>query len=129
MASTHGIGDVAARSGCTVQTIRYYERIGLVAPPVRTSGNQRVYDDDALARLTFIRHTRDLGFSLGAIRGLLDLSANSSQDCAEIDAIAKTHLEVVRQRISGLRVLETELARMVEACARGLLAEIRAKHL
>jgi DNA-binding transcriptional MerR regulator len=125
MTSTHGIGDVARRSGCTVQTIRYYERIGLVAPPVRTSGNQRVYDDATLARLTFIRHARALGFSLDAIREILGLSANLNRDCAEIDAIAKTHLDAVRQRIGGLKVLEKELARMVDACAHGAVSECR----
>lgn len=125
MTSTQGIGAAARRSGCTVQTIRYYERIGLIAPPLRTDGNQRVYGDGAVARLTFIRHARALGFSLEAIRELLELSASPSRDCAEIDAIAKTHLDAVRQRISSLRVLETELARMVEACARETVAECR----
>lgn len=125
MVSAHGIGDVARRSGCSVQTIRYYERIGLIAAPIRTSGNQRVYDDDALARLTFIRHARSLGFGLDAIRELLGLSANPNRDCAEIDAIAKTHLDAVRQRISSLRILEKELNRMVEACARETVSECR----
>lgn len=125
MAAIHGIGDVARRSGCTVQTIRYYETIGMVAPPVRTSGNQRVYDDAAVARLTFIRHARDLGFGLDAIREILGLSANENRDCAEIDAIAKTHLNAVRQRIGSLRVLEKELARMVKACAHGTVSECR----
>ena len=125
MVSAHGIGDAAMLSGCTVQTIRYYERIGLVASPIRTSGNQRVYDDGAVARLTFIRHSRTLGFSIDAIRELLELSSNPHRDCAEIDAIAKSHLESVRERLSGLRVLETELARMVEACAQQTVSECR----
>lgn len=121
----HGIGEAARRSGCTVQTIRYYERIGLVAPAIRTSGNQRVYDDDAVDRLCFIRHARALGFKLEAVRELLDLSANSERTCLEIDAIASAHLEAVRERIERLRVLEAELARMVEACKHETVAECR----
>jgi DNA-binding transcriptional MerR regulator len=121
----HGIGEAARRSGCTVQTIRYYERIGLVAPATRTSGNQRVYDEGAVDRLSFIRHARALGFKLEAVRELLDLSANSDRTCEEIDAIARAHLEAVRERIGRLRVLEAELARMVEACKHETVAECR----
>jgi DNA-binding transcriptional MerR regulator len=125
MTMHHPIGEAARRSGCTVQTIRYYERIGLVAPPIRTLGNQRVYDSDAVARLGFIRHARTLGFKLDAVRELLELSANEKRTCEEIDAIATTHLEAVRERIAGLRLLETELTRMVDACAHQTVAECR----
>lgn len=125
MTMHHAIGEAARRSGCTVQTIRYYERIGLVAPAIRTRGNQRVYDNDAVARLGFIRHARSLGFKLDAVRELLELSANEKRTCEEIDAIATTHLEAVRERIARLRILETELARMVKACAHQTVAECR----
>jgi DNA-binding transcriptional MerR regulator len=125
MIMQHGIGEAARRSGCTVQTIRYYERIGLVAPATRTSGNQRVYDDGAVDRLSFIRHARALGFKLDAVRELLELSANAKRTCEEIDVIAKTHLDAVRERIARLRTLETELARMVDACEHQTVAECR----
>ena len=125
MVAKQGIGDAARRSGCSVQTIRYYERINMVAPPIRTSGNQRVYDDDAIDRLTFIRHARALGFGLDAIRELIGLSANPDQDCTQIDAIAKTHLEAVQKRIGQLRVLEAELKRMVEACTHRTVSQCR----
>lgn len=120
-----GIGEAARRSGCNVQTIRYYEEIGLIPPPVRTGGNQRVYDVNAVSRLAFIRHARALGFGIEAIRELIDLSGDPDRDCAEIDAIAKAQLDAVRERIARLRALETELARMVDACADGTVAECR----
>lgn len=122
---THGIGEAARRSGCTVQTIRYYESIGLFDQPVRTTGNQRMYDNDMVARLSFIRHARAMGFKLEAIRELLELSANSSRTCREIDAIASSHLMAVRERIDHLRILEAELARMVDACKHETVAECR----
>jgi DNA-binding transcriptional MerR regulator len=81
MVVAHSIGDAAKQSGCTIQTIRYYEQVGLIASPVRTSGNQRIYDD-AVSYLAFIRQARALGFGLDAIRGLLGLSANPDRDCA-----------------------------------------------
>ncbi|MDA0341262.1 MAG: helix-turn-helix domain-containing protein [Proteobacteria bacterium] len=121
----HSIGDAAKQSGCTVQTIRYYERVGLIASPVRTSGNQRIYDADAVSHLAFIRHARALGFGLDAIRDLLGLSATPDRDCAQIDAIARTHLDAVRERISHLRALETELTRMIEACKNQTVSECR----
>ncbi len=125
MSMAQSIGDAAKRSGCTVQTVRYYERIGLIASPVRTMGNQRVYDDNAVDRLSFIRHARTLGFGLDAIRELLGLSADPERSCAEIDAIATSRLEEVRERIRRLKLLEAELARMVRACSQGSVAECR----
>lgn len=118
-----GIGAAAKRSGCTVQTIRYYEQIDLIPPPTRTAGNQRVYDESTVQRLGFVRHARSLGFGLEAIRELLDLSSNPGEDCTAIDAIAAAHLAAVRTRIASLRALEGELQRMVEACAHGSVGE------
>ena len=124
MVVAHSIDDAAKQSGCTIQTIRYYEQVGLIASPVRTSGNQRVYDD-AVSLLAFIHQTRSLGFGLDAIRDLFGLSANPDRDCAQIDAIARTHLDTVRERISHLRALEAEPTRMIEACKNQTVSECR----
>ena len=119
------IGRLAEASGCKVPTIRYYERIGLMPEPARTTGNQRVYEQRHLDRLVFIRHARDLGFTLDAIRELLRLSAHPEEPCDGADEIARRHLESVRDRIARLRSLETELERMVAHCAGGPVAQCR----
>lgn len=86
----YSIGDLSRETGCKVQTIRYYEQIGLMPEPERTSGNQRRYGRAHIGRLTFIRHSRQLGFSLEAVRDLLKLADNPSQSCDAADRIAKT---------------------------------------
>ena len=113
------IGEVAARSGVGVPTIRYYERIGLIPPPARTAGGQRRYDARAAERLAFVRQGRALGLPLDAIRALLDLEAHPDRPCAQADRIARTQLAEVRGRIAQLRRLEAELARMSEGCEGG----------
>jgi len=119
------IGDLAGRTGCKVQTIRYYEQIGLMPPPGRTSGNQRFYGEPHADRLAFIRHSRELGFPLDAIRELLALSDNPNRSCEQADRIARAHLREVEARIASLAVLKTELERMVRQCKRGRIAECR----
>ncbi len=90
---THAIGDLSRATQTKVETIRYYERIGLLAAPLRTEGNYRAYDDDALNRLSFIRRARDLGFSLEQVRELLALSDDKTQSCATVDDLARVRLE------------------------------------
>lgn len=119
------IGRVAEAVGCKVQTIRYYEQIGLLAPPTRSEGNQRIYDGRAIRRLSFIRHARELGFPLQAIRDLISLVDNPEQSCDAADAIAKEQLEDVNQRIQRLHTLRHELERMVEQCKGGQIADCR----
>ena len=119
------IGRVAEAAGCKVQTVRYYEQIGLIPAPPRTSGNQRVYDNSAIHRLMFIRHARELGFPLQAIRDLISLSDNPSQPCDAADAIAKAQLSEVDRRIQRLRALRHELERMIEQCRGGRIADCR----
>ncbi|MFV3073324.1 MerR family transcriptional regulator [Niveispirillum fermenti] len=119
------IGKLAAAAGVKVPTIRYYEQIGLLTPPERSTGNQRLYEGKVLERLTFIRHARELGFPLDAIRSLLSLSDRPDQSCAAADAIARTQLAAVRARIGRLRALEAELERMVAHCAHGTIADCR----
>lgn len=107
------IGDLAKRTDTKVQTIRYYEEIGLLPPPSRTEGKQRVYGTSSLRRLAFIRHARDLGFSIDAIRELLQLSDHPEQPCGDADAIARRHLAEVEDRLKRLRALQKELKRML----------------
>jgi DNA-binding transcriptional MerR regulator len=117
------IGDLATQSGATVETVRYYEKAGLMPLPARTAGNHRAYTQAHADRLAFIRHSRELGFSLDSIRTLLDLVDDPQRPCAQVDAIARQHLAAVRKRIARLRALETELSRMLEECGRGRVAE------
>lgn len=112
----YSIGDLSRRTGVKVPTIRYYEQTGLMAAPDRSEGNQRRYEKSDLERLGFIRHARDLGLSIEAIRDLITLSAHPERPCSDADRIAAEHLANVRERIARLRRLETELARMVTAC-------------
>ena len=121
----HTIGTLSKRTGTKVQTIRYYEQIGLMREPVRSSGGQRRYHDADLDRLAFIRHSRQLGFPLDAIRELLDLSDAPSRPCADADAIARRQLRQVELRIERLRALRKELKRMVAECDGDSVAECR----
>jgi len=119
------IGRAAAQAGCRVQTVRYYEQIGILPEPVRTGGNQRLYSETDLQRLTFIRHAREMGFPLAAIRDLLGLADDPAHSCQAADAIARTQLEHVNRRITHLQALKQELERMIEQCRGGTIAECR----
>jgi DNA-binding transcriptional MerR regulator len=119
------IGTLAKRTGTKVQTIRYYEDIGLMPEPERTQGGQRRYGNAALDRLAFICHGRDLGFGLEAIRELLDLSDRPDRPCADVDAIARRQLEDVERRIARLEALRLELGRMLAQCGEGRVADCR----
>lgn|SRR6056297_1707824 len=119
------IGSLARKTGTKVQTIRYYEQIGLMPEPGRTEGGQRRYGDADLDRLAFIRHARQLGFSLEAIRELLDLSDHPGRPCLEADAIARRQLKQVEQRLARLEALRIELQRMVHECSGGQTADCR----
>ncbi|PHQ83494.1 MAG: MerR family transcriptional regulator [Thalassobium sp.] len=119
------IGTLARKTGTKVQTIRYYEQVGLMLEPDRTEGGQRRYDGDGLDRLAFIRHARQLGFTLEAIRELLDLSDDPEKPCDEADQIARRQLLQVEQRIARLEALRTELERMVHECSGGNTADCR----
>jgi DNA-binding transcriptional MerR regulator len=121
----YSIGQLAKRLNCAVQTLRYYESIGLVAEPQRTEGNQRRYTDSDLNQLRFIRHARELGFSLDAIKALLRLSRHGDDPCDEANSIAAEQLDAVLSRINRLQALEAELARMVGVCEGGKVAHCR----
>ena len=115
---TLSIGRLAALSGVNLETIRYYERIGLMPRPARTEGGHRAYDDEQVGRLSFIRRARDLGFGLDEIHTLLDLAEPSRRPCEEVRAIAEVRLEAVRRRLADLARLETLLARTIARCAK-----------
>jgi len=106
-------------------TIRYYEQIGLLQAPERTDGNRRFYREPDLRRLAFIRHARELGFEIEAIRALLTLQDDPSQPCATADGIARARLGEVEQRIRSLLALKTELELMIEGCSHGRVGECR----
>ena len=125
MAQQMTIGRVAGATGCKVQTIRYYEQIGLLPPPDRSAGNQRVYVQGHVSRLIFIRHARELGFPLAAIRDLLSLGDDPGQSCQAADAIAREQLAQVEQRLARLQSLKGELERMVVQCKGGQISDCR----
>lgn len=119
------IGELANATATNVETVRYYEKIGLLPPPARTSSNYRAYGDAHLARLSFIRRARDLGFTLDAVRELLTLSDDKSQSCEAVDGIARVHLNEVDRKIADLTALRTELDRVLGSCRHGTVANCK----
>jgi len=119
------IGALAKATGTNIETIRYYERIGLLPAAARTGGNYRAYGRQHLARLSFVRRARDLGFSIAMVRELLHLADDNGEDCAAVGAIASAHLADVERKISDLTALRSELLRLLAQCRRGSIAECR----
>ncbi|MES0883243.1 MerR family transcriptional regulator [Roseibium sp. SCP14] len=112
----YSIGELSKRTGVKVPTIRYYEKEGLLEAPLRTEGNQRRYHASELDRLGFIKHCRDLGLPMPAIRDLIELSQHPDSPCEQADQIAGTQLAEVRLRIAHLKKLEAELERIATSC-------------
>jgi Cu(I)-responsive transcriptional regulator len=119
------IGELSRATGTHIETIRYYERIGLLPAPSRTAANYRSYGDTHRARLAFVRHSRELGFTIEEIRSLLDLSDHPERDCADADRIATRHLEQVEEKIAQLSLLREELSRIVGRCRGGIAGDCR----
>ena len=119
------IGDLAKATGTKIETIRYYERIGLLPAPGRTAGNYRSYSEAHLGRLSFVRRARDLGFSMPDIRELLELSKEDDRSCAEVDSLARAHLGQVERKIAALQVMRDELSRMIAKCEQDTISECR----
>ena len=119
------IGKLGQATGVKVPTIRFYEQIGLLPEAGRSAGNQRLYDRTTQDRLAFIRHARELGFPIEAIRDLLSLSDRPDQPCAAVDDIARAQLKSVQARIARLKALELELHRMLDQCACGTIKDCR----
>jgi DNA-binding transcriptional MerR regulator len=119
------IGRLSERTGCKVQTVRYYEQIGLLPAPARSAGNQRLYGREHLQRVGFIRHCRELGFPLDTVRDLLALCDQPERSCAQVDKIARAHLQLVQAKISRLTSMQAELERMITECEGGRIADCR----
>ena len=119
------IGELSRRVDVKVPTIRYYEQIGLLPVPPRTEGRQRRYGAEDVSRLSFIRHARELGFDVEAIRELMSLSAKPELPCEPADRIVLRHLESVERRISQLTLLRSELRHMLDDCRHGQVGECR----
>ena len=117
------ISSAAAASGCHLETIRYYERIGLLTAPVRTASGYRVYSPADVERLRFVTRGRDLGFSLDEIRSLLRLAQDQGMVCDEVDQLARQHLKDIRKRIADLQRMAQELERTIGTCGGGQRGE------
>lgn len=109
--------ELAKRTGCNLETIRYYEKIGLMPEPPRTAGGYRAYHGEHLKRLAFIRRSRELGFSLDEIRSLLRLVDGGDYTCAEVRDMTLRHSDDVRRKIADLRRLERSLKQMAAQCS------------
>ena len=113
------IGVLSRQSGVNIETVRYYERAGLLPKPARSLGGYRLYQAGDVERLNFIRRARDLGFSLDEVRRLLGLADGKSRSCQRVHDIAVEHLAEVQTKIADLRRMERVLGTMIKACARG----------
>lgn len=125
MKKYYSISQVAKAAQCKVQTIRYYEDINLLNKVQRNAGNQRIYDQQQLDRLKFIRHSRDLGFSLDQIREILAISDNKNHSCQQVNDIAFNHLKEVDSKIKRLQGMKNELNRMINDCNGNRIADCK----
>lgn len=119
------IGALSLKAEVKVPTIRYYEQIGLLPSPDRAHNNRRTYGRDDVRRLSFIRHARELGFEIEAIRQLLSLEDDPHRPCKDADRIARRHLADIDFKIARLTALGAEVRRMVEQCAHGEVRDCR----
>lgn len=127
MAGTVHIGEAAKLAGVSVDTVRFYQKLGLVDVPARSTGGYRLFDEDQIHNLKFVRHAQDLGFSLSEIRDLLALR-QKPHACAEVQSMLKRKVADVREKIKNLAVLEAELAKALRNCDRELRSERVIKH-
>ena len=119
------IGALAKATDVKVTTIRFYEQIGLLPEPLRASNDRRVYDERTLSRLAFIKHARQLGFAVDAIRTLLQLSDHPEQSCEQANLLAAEQLAAVDSKIARLEALRGELQRVVSAACQGRVSDCR----
>ncbi|MGS1016106.1 MerR family transcriptional regulator [Allosphingosinicella humi] len=119
------IGELGAATGTKVETVRYYEQIGLLPPPARSASNYRSYGPEHLQRLAFIRRARDLGFPLDQVRELLSLADDKGRSCEAVDEIARAHRATVERKMAELKALGDELDRLIGQCGHGSIADCR----
>ncbi|MEW4467833.1 helix-turn-helix domain-containing protein [Parasphingorhabdus sp. JC815] len=119
------IGELAKKTNTKVETIRYYEREGILPEADRTYGNYRDYSSAHLAKLTFIRRSRDLGFTMAQVRSLLDLADDEDQPCAGVDAMARDHIANIDRKIKDLTLLRAELSHLLDSCESERIGECR----
>jgi Cd(II)/Pb(II)-responsive transcriptional regulator len=110
------IGELAARAGCDVQTVRFYEREGLLEEPAREPSGYRRYEERHLTQLIFVRHLRSLDIPLPEVRQLLDYAAAPEQSCAQVNELLDGHIALVKQRVQALRALEKQLVALRKTC-------------
>ena len=121
----YAIGELSALAGVKVPTIRFYEEGGIMPAPPRTESGRRTYGPEHVRRLAFIRHARELGFDMEALRTLLTLADQPEMSCEQADAVARAHLAAVETKISQLTALRGELSRMIETCSHGRVEHCR----
>jgi len=117
------IGALSKQTGCHIETVRYYERIGVLLKPPRTEGGYRLYGKEQIKRLMFVRRSRELGFSLGEIRTLLKLVDGRQYTCREVKALMEEHLGDIKKKISDLKRLQKTLADISSQCEGGMVPE------
>src|SRR5260370_28366556 len=120
MSNSLKIGELAKRTGCLVETIRFYEREGLLLEPARSKGNYRLYANVHVERLQFIRHCRSLDMTLEEIRNLLRFRDAPNENCSEVDALLDEHIEHVAKRIKELKLLQKNLRGLRNLCRQTL---------
>ncbi len=113
------IGALAKRTRCNIDTIRFYEKIGMLPKPARTEGGQRAYSPALVERLAFVRRTRELGFTLDEVRALLRLVDQRDGSCDEVRAVAREHLADVKAKIADLRAMQAALVDLIAKCDAG----------
>ncbi|QHD69604.1 MerR family transcriptional regulator [Sphingobium yanoikuyae] len=119
------IGEIAKRTGLKIETIRFYESEGLIPSPIRSGGNYRLYDRSHLDRLSFVKRSRDLGFTLDQVRSLLHLADDPQESCAEADKIAAVHILEIDRKLADLTALRAEIAQWGGTCTTGTVAECK----
>lgn len=116
-------GALATQIGCNIETIRYYEQVGILPKPLRSQGGHRLYGQEMVKRLHFVRRSRDLGFTLEEIRGLLRLVDGGKYTCGQIEKLSLDHIADIRRKISDLRRLKSVLEAMASQCSGGKVPE------
>ena len=121
--NVYAIGEMSRHTGVKIETVRYYEKIGLIPKPNRSEGGNRLYNDVQLQRLFFIKRCREIGFSQSEIRTLLSMVDQENVTCAEVHSVTTAHVADIRQKIKDLRKLEKVLTKMANECSRGDVPE------